>query len=70
MDCQQYEDHAIGCLAKYGYEVIRNEQGYVVSHRHDTNDVSYMRHLADLVDFAELIEWANQPPLQARSVGS
>lgn len=70
MECQQHEDQAIHCLAKYGYIVARDGQGYVVCHLHHPDDVSRMRHLADLVDFAELVEWANQRRQQSRPEGS
>jgi hypothetical protein len=55
-DQEQYED-AMRRLAVYGYEVYSDPPGYIVQHRIDNNDVSRMRHLADLVELAELIEW-------------
>jgi hypothetical protein len=53
---ERYEE-AVHCLSQYSYEVIADGQGYIVRHTTDVNDVSRVRHLADLIDLAELIEW-------------
>jgi hypothetical protein len=45
-------------LAVYGYEVQFDPPGYVVQHRINQADVSRARHLDDLADLAELMEWA------------
>jgi hypothetical protein len=56
-DRQQY-DEAAHSLSVYGYEVILDPPGYIVRHHKDRDDVSRARHLADLVELAELMEWA------------
>lgn len=47
-------------LKDYGYDVVQNGQGYVARHQHDVQDVSCLRDLDDLQDFADLMEWAAQ----------
>jgi hypothetical protein len=56
-DRQRY-DEAVHGLAAYGYEVISDPPGYIVRHHSDHDDVSRARNLADLVELAELMEWA------------
>jgi hypothetical protein len=45
-------------LAAYGYEVQPDPPGYIVQHGTNRDDLSRARHLDDLADLAELIEWA------------
>jgi hypothetical protein len=54
-----YED-AVRRLLVYGYEVFSDESGYRVQHRTDSLDISLMRDVSDLVDFANLMDWADQ----------
>jgi hypothetical protein len=54
-----YED-AVRRLAKCGYEVLADDQGYIVRHFSDTKDVSRMRNLDELIEQADLMEWAQQ----------
>jgi hypothetical protein len=56
-DQQRYEQ-AVQCLAAYGYQVVPDMEGYLVRHRNDPDDTSRARHLGDLVELAELSEWA------------
>jgi hypothetical protein len=56
-DQQRYQE-AVYCLETYGYDVLPSPPGYMVRHRSDDTDRSYARHLDDLVELAELIEWA------------
>lgn len=51
---------AVRCLAVYGYEVIPDGPGYIVQRCDNCKDVSRARDLDDLVDIAELFEWAAQ----------
>jgi len=56
-DEQRYEE-AIDCLETHGYDVLPSPPGYIVCNRSDHADRSYARHLNDLVELAELFEWA------------
>jgi hypothetical protein len=58
-DQERYE-HAVGQLAHCGYVVLLDEQGYIVRHLTDRDDVSRARNLSDLVEQAELLAWAEQ----------
>lgn len=58
MQDQQRCQAAIQCLHIYGYDVIPDPPGYIIRHRSDQDDVSRARHCADLVELAELFEWA------------
>jgi hypothetical protein len=60
------ERRAIDCLATHGYEVLPDGTGYIVRHCSDPQDVSRARHLADLVELAELVEWRAQSEYHAR----
>jgi hypothetical protein len=53
-------DEAAQSLATYGYEVLPDPPGYIVRHRSDRGDVSRARHLDDLIELAELFDWAAQ----------
>jgi hypothetical protein len=57
MNNQKRYDDAVYRLTAYGYEVVPDALGYVVRHRVDSDDVSRMRGLGDLVEFARLVEW-------------
>ena len=61
------EQQAIDCLATHGYEVIPDGAGYIVRHRSDFQDVSHARHLEDLIELAELVEWRAQREYHART---
>jgi hypothetical protein len=54
------EQQAIDCLATRGYEVLPDGTGYIVRHRSDPQDVSRARHLEDLIELAQLVEWRAQ----------
>ena len=56
---EQYED-AVQRLAECGYEVVPTEQGYLVRHVTNSQDSSRMHNLDELVEHAELMEWAQQ----------
>jgi hypothetical protein len=56
---EQYEDVARR-LAVYKYDIFLDLPGYIVQHRTDNKDVSRMRDLDDLIEFAHLIEWREQ----------
>ena len=56
---ERYED-TVRRLADYGYEVSSEWQCYIVGHRTDPNDVSRCDNLAQLVELADLMEWAEQ----------
>jgi hypothetical protein len=47
-------------LAMCGYDVIALERGYIVRHMIDSRDTSYIHHLEDLCDLADLWEWARK----------
>ena len=57
---QQHYDEVVRCLSTQGYEVLPDSPGYIVRHRSDHTDVSKARHLADLIDLAELFEYQAQ----------
>ena len=67
-DHQRYRE-AVDCLAVYGYEVIPDGLGYLVRRRDDPQDISQARHLDDLMEFAELFEWAAQRTARFASPG-
>jgi hypothetical protein len=54
-----YED-AVRRLLVCGYEVFSDGAGYRVQHLTDRLDISLMRDVSDLVDFANLMGWAEQ----------
>jgi hypothetical protein len=54
-----YED-AVRRLLVCNYEVFSDGPGYRVQHRTDRFDISLMRDVSDLVDFADLMGWAEQ----------
>jgi hypothetical protein len=54
-----YED-AVRQLLACGYEVLSDGPGYRVQHLTDRLDISLMRNISDLVDFANLMSWAEQ----------
>jgi hypothetical protein len=56
---EQYED-AVRRLNKQGYDVHPHEQGYLVQHRTDGNDISRIRHLSELIELADLFDWREQ----------
>ena len=58
-DQERYKD-AVRRLSHYNYEVVADGQGYLVRHTTDADDTSQARHLADLVELAELIEWRHR----------
>jgi hypothetical protein len=60
MDNQERQADAIRRLAQCSYEVLPDERGYIVRHLTDSNDVSRVHTLDDLVDLADLMEWAKQ----------
>ena len=45
-------------LNNSGYNVFHDNDGYIIRHWRDVNDVSCARDFADLSDFADLVEWA------------
>lgn len=51
---------AIRRLAACGYTVRQDERGYFVLHQTDNADISRAPTLDDLLDLAELMEWAQQ----------
>lgn len=55
---QQRCEAAIRALDSYGYDVLAEPPGFLVRHRQDAADVSRARHCADLIELAELVEWA------------
>jgi len=58
-DRERYED-AVRRLLVCGYEVFSEGPGYRVQHLTDALDISLMRDIGDLVDFANLMGWAEQ----------
>ena len=60
MDEQERYDDAVRRLSQYNYAVALDGQGYIVRHLTDPRDVSYIHNLDDLVDLADLMEWAAQ----------
>jgi hypothetical protein len=54
-----YED-AVRRLLACGYQVFSDGSGYRVQHHTDRLDISLMRDVNDLVDFANLMEWVEQ----------
>jgi hypothetical protein len=54
-----YED-AVRRLLACGYEVFSDGSGYRVQHCTDDLDISLMRNVSDLIDFANLMDWAEQ----------
>lgn len=55
---QQDYTEIIRRLDAYGYDVQPDAEGYKVRHRVNCQDISHARHLDDLADLAELVEWA------------
>jgi hypothetical protein len=62
---ERYTD-AVDCLSRCGYVISAVSQGYLVMHVTNADDVSYCRHLADLVDLADLFEWREQRTAKIR----
>jgi hypothetical protein len=60
MESRERQADAARRLAQCGYEVLADERGYIVRHLTDSNDVSCARNLDNLVDLADLMEWATQ----------
>ncbi len=60
MDGEEGYEDAVPRLNAYGYVVVADGQGFIVKHMTDSNDVSSMRNLDELLDFADLMEWAAQ----------
>jgi hypothetical protein len=60
---------AIDRLAVHGYEVIPDGLGYLVRRRDDREDISQARHLDDLMELAELFEWAHSALLASLPLG-
>jgi CheY-like chemotaxis protein len=52
-------EHARQRLAARGYEVISDDHGYSVLSATDPVDVSRARHIDDLIDLADLWDWAH-----------
>lgn len=48
------------CLDMYGYDVQPIGDGFLVRSRSDPSDVSLARHIDDLADLVDLLEWAAQ----------
>lgn len=67
MDNQQLYEDAICRLHEQDYEVCPDERGYVVRHLVDGDDVSRMRDLDDLIEFADLMDWAAARRRSAKS---
>lgn len=64
---ERYQD-LVRRLSTYGYDIRADPPGYIVQHRINTADRSRARHLDDLADLTELIEWAGRranPPSEA-----
>jgi hypothetical protein len=59
VNLERYID-AVDRLAHCGYVIASTGQGHVVMHLTDADDVTCCRHLADLVDLADLFEWREQ----------
>jgi hypothetical protein len=60
MNNQELYEEAVRRLAKCGYEVLPDDRGYIVRNEADSNDVSRLHKLAELIDLADLMEWAQQ----------
>ena len=56
---ERYED-AVRRLLECCYEVVSDEHGYIVRHLMDRDDVSRASNLDELVELADLMEWAEQ----------
>jgi hypothetical protein len=56
---ERYED-AVHRLYRQGYDVHPHEQGYLVQHHSDDNDISRMRYLNELIELADLLDWREQ----------
>ena len=50
-------------LAARGYEVLADDHGYIVLNATDPADASRARHLDDLIDLADLWDWAHRRQL-------
>jgi hypothetical protein len=66
VDLERYTD-AVDRLSRCGYVIASTGQGHLVMHLTDGDDVSRCRHLADLVDLADLFEWREQRKAAIRS---
>jgi hypothetical protein len=60
VDHQELYEDAVRRLFACGYEVFSDGLGYRVQHITDGLDISLMRDVNDLVDFANLMSWAEQ----------
>lgn len=58
-DQERYED-AVRRLLQYGYEVVPDGHCYSVRHQQDTTDISRAHTLNELIDLADLMQWAAQ----------
>ena len=56
---ERYED-AVRQLAGCAYDVRSEAQCSIVCHRTDPNDISRCDNLAQLVELADMMEWAEQ----------
>ena len=56
---ERYSD-AVSRLTRCGYEVLPDGQSYIVRCVTDSDDVSQTRNLDELVDLADLMEWAQK----------
>ena len=60
MNNQERYENTIHRLAECSYEVSSDEQGYIVRHQTDANDISRVRTLDELSELADLMEWAKR----------
>jgi hypothetical protein len=58
MNNQERFEDAVHRLAACGYEVLPDDSGYIVRSVTDSNDMSRMHNLDELIDLADLMEWA------------
>lgn len=60
MEHQKLFEDILRRLKYCGYDVFSHEQGYIVQHLTDHDDVSRMRDLNELAELADLFEWREQ----------
>jgi hypothetical protein len=69
MDDEEHYKDAVRRLVECCYEVRPDDQGYIIQHRTERDDISHARHLNDLVELADLMEWAEQRRKSLRQEG-
>jgi len=60
MNNHEHYEGAVWRLARCGYEVLPDGQSYIVPYVTDSDDASRAHNLNELIDLADLMEWAER----------